>query len=931
MVEKTLSHYRIVEKLGEGGMGVVWKALDTQLDREVAIKVLPETFSSDAERVARFEREAKLLASLNHRNIAAIYGLDEDNTSTGSVRFLVMELVEGEDLSRKLASGPLPVDESIDLCHQLARALEAAHEKGVLHRDLKPANVQVTPEGRIKVLDFGLAKAFEVEGESGDPGASPTLTSAGTRAGMILGTAAYMSPEQARGKTLDKRTDIWSFGCVLYECLTGKAAFRGETISDTLASILKSEANYALLPERTPPRVRELLQRCFEKDGRNRLRDIGDARLELQRSIAGHESLSGAMPAAVEPQSTPARRRLLPAVTAAVIVGAALGAGAWALLGGRGEASHAGFSQVARFSIQIPEEQIVGAWSLSPDGGSLVYTASLRSADDPDDATGAAYLRSFDSTEPVKIDGTAGITRFAFSPDGRWIAARVPVSPKATKYRLVKLRVDGSAPPVTVQELPDTWNGPFGWLPDGDILMGQPDPLAVIRVASDGGGAAEPIELVNEDFEGLFQPGFSPSCILPDGKHVFGDITHYGDSWDTHVGLVNLETGRTRLVIKNGGQAKWSPTGHLLFTRGETLIAVPFDPLSLETTGSQVAVTDGLFAQTVYNAGFDVSQHGTLLHYPGGLVGVDRRLMFIDIGTQEITGAWSDDRRAFENNVSVSPGGERIAVTQINADRYYEIWTSEMDRPRLTLLVREPGLDCTPGPWHPDGNQVLYACQSLTNATSYLRSVEGSDPPRKLVEVSAVLSEIYYPAYRPFTPDGSRLILTHLVQGEASLKSLLLSEPEAVPELLLEGASSGSLSADGRFLVYSSDASGRNELYLRRIDADLKLGREVPVTSDGADYGWFGSRPGEPLKIRYNSSRRIYEVIVTDGDRIRLSEPRLLGDMSEVNSKLRGGWWDVGDGRALAPVQGEGEDTPQEMTVIVNWQRELERRLRAER
>ena len=352
MIGATLAHYKVLEKLGEGGMGVVWKALDTKLDREVAIKVLPESFSSDPDRVARFEREAKVLASLNHRNIAAIFGVDQADGK----RFLVMELVEGEDLSRRLERGPLPVEEAIDACHQLARALEAAHEKGVLHRDLKPANVQLTPEGRIKVLDFGLAKAFEIEG---DPGASPTLTSAGTKAGMILGTAGYMSPEQARGKPLDKRTDIWSFGCILFECLTARPAFRGETMSDTLASILKSEANWSLLPDRTPPRVRELLQRCFEKDARNRLRDIGDARLELQRSISGHESLtdSSGVSLATAVESKPAQRVSMPILAAAVLGGVIVGADV-----GR---AHEPLQSCVIVPVSEPVQEIVGhrvAW-----------------------------------------------------------------------------------------------------------------------------------------------------------------------------------------------------------------------------------------------------------------------------------------------------------------------------------------------------------------------------------------------------------------------------------------------------------------------------------------------------------------------------------------------------------------------------------------
>jgi Tol biopolymer transport system component len=614
-----------------------------------------------------------------------------------------------------------------------------------------------------------------------------------------------------------------------------------------------------------------------------------------------------------------------------LVIGAVIGAGAWALLGIRGATGASSFSEVAHFSIQIPDDQLAPVyWALSPDGRSLVYTSSPRNADDPDEATSTAYLRRFDSTEPVKIDGTAGITNFVFSPDGRWIMARVPVSPKAAKYRLVKLRVDSSAPPVTLLELPDTWSGPVAWLPDGDIVMGQLEPLAVIRIPSDGGRPSEPIEIVNEGFEGIIGFDNSHACILPDGKHALGSITSYGDSWDIHVGLLDLETGQARLVVDNGGNPKWSSTGHVLFTRGETLMAVPFDPERLETTGTQVAVTDGLFAPTVYNAGFDVSHHGTLIHFPGGLVGVDRRLMFIDRDTQQITEPWSDDRRPFEGRVTVSPDGERLAVTLINADRYYEIWTSEMDQPRLTRFAAEPGLDCTPGAWHPDGERVTYLCASTDRGMLYLRSVESNDAPRILGQWSAA-NEWISAYHRSFTPDGAHVILTHRVQGESKLVRLSLNEQDATPVLLLEDASWGTVSPDGQYIMYSSDASGRTETYLRSIDADLRLGREVPVTRDGADFAWWDSPTGEPLTIAYSSSGRLYELKVTPGDRVRLSDPRLIGDMSEVNSKLSGFWWDLLDGRLLAIVEGEGEETPQELTVVVNWRRELEERLRAER
>ena len=298
-MEKTISHYKIIEKLGEGGMGVVYRAQDTKLEREVAIKVLPEEFAKDLDRLARFEREAKLLASLNHSNIATIYGLEE---SEGE-HFLALELVEGETLAEQLSSGPLKSQEALEICRQIAEALESAHEKGIIHRDLKPSNVKVTPEGQVKVLDFGLAKAFETvnsgKASSVDPSKSPTLTVGTSRSGVILGTAAYMSPEQARGKPLDKRTDIWSFGCILYELLTGKQAFEGETISDTIAAILEKEPDWAKLSESTPIKIRDLLRRCFQKGTNQRLHDIADARIEIEEVLS--EALS---PPQVTPETT---------------------------------------------------------------------------------------------------------------------------------------------------------------------------------------------------------------------------------------------------------------------------------------------------------------------------------------------------------------------------------------------------------------------------------------------------------------------------------------------------------------------------------------------------------------------------------------------------------------------------------------------------
>jgi serine/threonine-protein kinase len=857
-----LSHYRLVDKLGAGGMGEVWKAVDTTLDREVAIKILPEHFSRDPERLGRFEREAKLLAALNHRNIAAIYGLDESD----GIRFLVMELVEGEDLARRLARGPLPVDEAIDICHQLARALEAAHEKGVLHRDLKPANVQVTHEGRIKVLDFGLAKAFEVESSSTDPSMSPTLTSVGTRAGVILGTAAYMSPEQARGKAMDKRTDIWSFGCVLYECLAGISAFQGETVSDTLASILKTEPNWAALPERTPPRVRELLQRCLEKEVRNRLRDIGDARLELQRSIAGHESLtdtSGIGFAGVRERRRPRLSSML-VLAAAVLIGAVAGAGLWSWLAGTGWTGLSGSAEVARFSISLPPELILWESLLSPDGRAIAFSARPRRSPHLEQDLYKLYVRRFDSYAADPVKDSEGVATFCFSPDGRWLAMLTPVSPKSTSYRLSKVPVDGSAPPQPLVEWSENWAAPLLWLSDGDLVAQVVEPHSLIRIPADGSPPRSPVEIRPQGFEGRFK-FFSPiRSALPDGVHVLGRVNTYTRGYEQNVAALNLETGEARILIENGSFAQWSPTGHLLFTRGETLMAVAFDLERLTASGGQVAITDGLWTGgTVSDAWFEIAEDGTLAHFPGGLVGVNRRLVLLD-GEGNIEGFWSEDRRPFDSNLVVSGDGRRLAVVVLNAEGLYDIWASDMDRPRLTQLVHDPAKDCVPHLWSPDGESLVYECWTAASRGLHIRSDDGAGQPELLIETET-LPERYLA--NAFLRDGSKLVVTHVSEGKTKLM-LLPMGPEKdgmrTPSLLIADANTASISPDGRWITYQSDTSGRVEVYLRTIYEDGSLGSEIPVsTGGGGGASWYRGYDTSPLVIRYVNQFNIFDVFVT--------------------------------------------------------------------
>jgi serine/threonine-protein kinase len=465
-----LLHYRLIEKIGEGGMGVVWKAEDTTLNRRVAIKLLPPAFSEDPERLARFEREAKLLASLNHVNIAAIYGIHRADAGTDTVHFLAMELIEGEDLAQRLARGALSRDDALEVALQIAHALEAAHESGVIHRDLKPANVKLTPNGQVKVLDFGLAKALA--GDPSDAGASPsmspTITSAGTVAGMILGTAAYMSPEQAKGKQVDRRADIWSFGVVLHEMLAGRRLFEGESISETLAAVILKDLDWSGLPADTPRAIGRLLRRCLQRDPLSRLRDMGDARIAIEEAKRNPDDVETDAPASARPLWA----TLLPWAVAAAAVAAALG---WAWLTDDGERA---LPRAMRFTLAIGDDQSmrssnVPSMAVSPDGRRFVYMGNL-------DGTRPLFLREIDTDQAVELDGTDGAEIPFFSPDGQWIGF-------AAGGKLQKVSIRGG-PPIELCDARAMRGA--SWGADGTIVFAPKISSGLMRV-SDGGGEPE--------------------------------------------------------------------------------------------------------------------------------------------------------------------------------------------------------------------------------------------------------------------------------------------------------------------------------------------------------------------------------------------------------------------------------------------------------
>ncbi len=554
-----LGPYEILSPLGAGGMGEVYRARDTKLGREVAIKVLPEAFAQNEERLARFEREARLLASLNHPNVATLHGLE----SSGDQSFLVMELVEGETLADAIARGPLPIEEALSLFRQIAAGLEAAHEKGVVHRDLKPANIKITPDGDVKILDFGLAKALAVEDDSADDiSRSPTLTK-GTALGVIMGTAPYMSPEQARGKAVDKRTDIWAFGCCLYETLTSRRPFDGDTVTDILAAVVKNEPDWNQLPADTPQSATRVLRRCLEKDRRRRLRDIGDVQLELEETSEQGEGASG-----LPEKPTPNRvRQALPWVLAAGLGLVSLGL----LL--RGPNPSAGGRTLRRFALDLPW-QTVPNWTdfrvtISPQGRHLAYAGRDENRVD-------IYLRPLDSLEASPLSGPANPWNIAFSPDGERLAYF-----SGRELRTVSIQ---GGQPEPVCEISWFAEG-LSWGSDGSILIGADD-HGLSRVPANGGAPQPLTHAQDNDAVGHVDP-----THLPSGRHAL--FTILGPE-DERLAVADLVAGTWKELPLRGTVPLYSPSGHLLFRQQDELWAVPFDVDSLEIRGAAVSILDGI-------------------------------------------------------------------------------------------------------------------------------------------------------------------------------------------------------------------------------------------------------------------------------------------------------------------------------------------------
>jgi Tol biopolymer transport system component len=671
-----LGSYKIVSLVGAGGMGEVYQAHDTKLGRDVAIKVLPAAFVHDVDRLARFQREARMLAALNHPNIATIHGLEQSD----GVHYLVMELVPGHTLAERVSSGGLKIEEALKLGVQITEALEAAHEKGVIHRDLKPANVKVTPDGRVKVLDFGLAKAFA--GDFGqDLSSAATLSAMGTEEGMVLGTPAYMSPEQARAKPVDKRTDIWAFGCVLYELLTGKRAFRGETVSDTIAAVLEREPNWGALPPATPAKIRDLLRRCLQKESQHRLRDIGDARIEIEEASAA--------PAMPEPAATLkgvrvlGRRALIVGVGALLLVAIVTGLAIWNLK----PAPTAPPKPVSRFTITLPpgeqlSAQDYAAMALSPDGTHLAYVATQG-------GTQQLYLRAMDSLEATKpIPGTEGAVSPFFSPDGQWLGF-------FARGKLKKVSVSrGSA--LTLGDAKNPRGGSWGG--QGTIAF-APAAVSVLQQVSDTGDTLQPLTHLEKGENSHRWPEF-----LPGGKAVLFAAGTSAANWsNAQVVVQPAGTGERRNLIQAGMYPRYAPSGHLVYAQGGSLMAVPFDPQRLAITGAAVPVVEGVLQSTANgNAQYTFSATGSLVYVSGGVQATQLRLVWVSRnGAEQPLAA---PARTYQIP-RLSPDGRRIAVGI--AEQESQTWLYDLSREALTRLTSEGNSNQAPA-WTPDGKRIAF-------------------------------------------------------------------------------------------------------------------------------------------------------------------------------------------------------------------------------
>ncbi len=879
-----LAHYEVHEKIGEGGMGEVYRATDTRLSRDVALKALPDEVARDPERLARFRREAQLLAALNHPNIAAIHGLEE----VDALPFLALELVPGHDLAALMKGGAMPFLQAAGLALQIADALESAHEMGIVHRDLKPANVKVTPEGKVKILDFGLAKALDpLPGRPVSASHSPTMTAAATRAGIILGTAAYMSPEQARGAAVDKRADVWAFGCVLLEMLTGRGVFTETTISDTLASVLKTDPDWTALPADAPERLRRLLKRCLQKDARLRLRDIGEARIALSEILAGTPDEARAVaPGAAAPARGAGR---WPTIAIGGVILAA--AATWMAMSlTRTEAPPEGALrrfEVGREGLQADPHL---APAISPDGRRIVYASEDR-----------LWVREIDSVEPRALPGTEGGQFPFWSPDSVMVGYvrgndlwRVPVQRGQAATIASSL---GSFSPASG----------LTWSEDDRIVYTKGD-SGLIEINAMGG---EPRDLLAPDGK---ETDFHQPSSLPEGRGVLF-VVHRATGPDAICVFVN---GERRAVLTIEGESLSRPvyasSGHVIYRRGGArsgLWAIPYSHQRLEPTGEPFLVTqDADYPSTAAD--------GTLLYVRGASLGQQQLVWVSRAGAIEGTVSQPQTRIA---SPALSEDGERIAV-MAQENENWDIWIHDIARATRTRLTFSPIMDWDPA-WTPDGRHVVF-WEGATRAISRIPA-DGTGAVERLVAQD--LPDSGVPS---ISADGSQMVFWSRPSPNVDDIWVMPLSGERTPRPLLQTPAREDhprLSPDGRHILYVSDESGRNEVYLTTFPGAEGKGQ---VSADGGTTPRWGARGDRIFYVQSEDrDRRLVEVPVAHDPAIRLGAPRNLFGARDAGLDLSdNARFDVAsDGERflmIKTLRPEGERPT--LVLVDNWMAEFRER-----
>ncbi|HTC88291.1 MAG TPA: protein kinase [Bryobacteraceae bacterium] len=867
-VGERLGPYEILAPIGAGGMGEVYRARDTKLDRDVAIKVLPAALAQDPERLARFEREAKVLASLNHPNIAQIYGIED--------RALVMELVDGETLR-----GPLLLETALNYSRQIANALEAAHEKGIIHRDLKPANIMVTPAGVVKVLDFGLA-AVAQSSDPSNPATSPTLTISPTRAGMILGTAAYMSPEQARGKPVDKRADIWAFGVVLFEMLTGTQLFHGETVSDTLAQVLTKEPD----SEQVPAKVRRLLQACLRKDPKQRLQAIGDWKLMLPEDGFANQH-----------ETKPSLHWILPGVAASLALIAGVALSGWL------RPAAPGPRMVVRLSATLPvATNIPGPIAVSRDGSRLAFVAGPK---------GQIFVRMIDQLEATPIPRTEGAGFLCFSPDGTWISY---IDMSVQPNKLKKIAIDGGPAQVLADALNTIGPPTQDWGLDDNILFSSNGVLMRIPAA---GGTAETLATPDPAKKEIF---YLTPQLLPGGKQIlFGSaLASANPGRGGMIAALNLRTGEKKVLVRNvSANPRYVPTGpgssagYIVYYTSQTgsLMAVAFDASRMEVKGSPVAVLDGV--QGYSNSPFalmGISDSGTLAYVGGGPgAGLPTPLIWVDRkGVEQPLPA---PARTY-SSAKLSPDGQRIALMVVGQG--LQVWVYDLARGTLHNVTAEG--DGAAPIWTKDGKRLIYA---PSNGTSLVWApADGSSAPSMLTGV-----EKGRMVPTSVSPDG-KMVIGFYTSGELWVVPLPDgSSGNAKPQSFLDSRSQKAepaFSPDGHWVAYRSDETGNREIYVAPYPGPG--GKFLISTEGGTSPHW----SDDGRELFYRSSDKMMAVDVQTSPEFRAGTPKILfagtfGNSFDLSS----------DGKRFLMIKPPAitQRSADQVTVVLNWFDELRRRV----